>query len=97
MALFLLSFPVHLVAFATFSSIFPVFLDWHCALSLLSFVATGKPVTRWRLALAQQAVRGTFIRPSSFLVFSYFDSVVLIRIQTAHEDFPFKRHWLTRP
>ena len=30
---------------------------------LLSFDATRKPLTRWRLALAQEAVRRTFLRP----------------------------------
>ena len=29
--------------------------------------------------------------------FSYVDSVVLKRIQTAYEEFEFKGHWLTRP
>ena len=68
---FFLPFPVHVVAFATFSSIFPVFLAWHCALSLLSSVATGKPLTRQRLALAQEAVLNyLFVPPllGSFLL-----------------------------
>ena len=39
----------------------PVF--WACALPLLSFVATKKPLTRWRLTFVQEAARG--ISPSS--------------------------------
>ena len=32
------------------------------------FDATGKPLTRWRLALAKEAARGTFLRPLSHCV-----------------------------
>ena len=78
------TFLLHLVAFATFSLILPVFLAWHCALSFLSFVATGKPLTRSRLALAHEAVRGTYI-PTTFLFFSYVDSFVLQRGTLARE------------
>ena len=59
------SFFVLMVASAIVFSMFPVLLAWHCALPLLSLVATGKPLTRWRLALAQEAARGT--SPSSSL------------------------------
>ena len=37
----------------------------HCALSLLSFDATRKSLPRWRLALAQEAARGTLSSSSS--------------------------------
>ena len=59
-ALFLFPSAVPTVVFATFFSIFPVFLAWHCALSLLSIDATGKSLPRWRLALAHKAPRGDF-------------------------------------
>ena len=58
--------------------------------SLLSFDATGKPLTRWRLALAQESHAWNF-SSSSFL----FDDDVLKRIQTASEELPFKGYWLT--
>ena len=75
-----LPFPVHLVAFATFSSIFPVILAWHCALSLLSFGATGKPLTCWRPALPQEAVRGTFLRLPFSLWYCFVSSFSLIGV-----------------
>ena len=34
----------------------------------LSFGATGKPLPRWRLTLAQEAARGTFFSSSLFFV-----------------------------
>ena len=58
-ALFLLPFPVHLVAFATFSSISPVFLACHCVLYSPVFRCHWVFfLPRWRLALAQEAARG---------------------------------------
>ena len=86
-ALFLFPFPVPMVVFATCFSIFPVFLAWHCAISLLSYGATGKSLPRWRLALAQEAERGTF--PSSSPL-SFIGGDVLQGIVTACEEFLFK-------
>ena len=49
---------------ANFSSFIPVFLAWHCVFHApTSFDATGKSLLQWRLALAQEAMRGTSLRP----------------------------------
>ena len=74
------------VAVATFSSIFPVFLAWHCALSLLSFDVIAKSLPRWTLALAQEAARDFFF----VFLLVFFDGDVLKRIQTACEELLFK-------
>ena len=87
MALFLLPFPVHLVAFETLSSIFPVFLAWHCAL-----VA---PVFRCHRETFDTLEAGTCAGSRAWyfsfvfsLVFFFFGEV-LNRILTACEEFLF--------
>ena len=58
-ALFFTYFNLHLGStLANVSSIFPVFLAWHCAFhALASLDAAGKSLPLWRLALAQEADR----------------------------------------
>ena len=57
-----------------------------CALPLLSFVATKKPLTRWRLTFVQEAARG--ISPSS--AFFLKDGEMPNRILTTCEESLFK-------
>ena len=64
--------------------------------SLLSFAATGNSLPRWRLALAQEAASGTFLRSlfhCGIVSFLYFRSLVLHCTELTtlyfHEEFPF--------
>ena len=71
--LFLLPSPVPTLAFASFFwTFFPYLWLDTAPFTLLSCDATGKSLTRWRLALAQEAARGTFLL-SRFLcgIFSF--------------------------
>ena len=46
-----------------------------CALWLLSFNATGKSLPRWRLAIAQEAARGTLLRTIHYSIRIWFTNL----------------------
>ena len=66
---------------------FPSLWPGTASFKLLSFDATGKSLPPWRLALAQEAARGTFV---FVFLLVFLDGGVLERILTACEEFIFK-------
>ena len=61
----------------TWFSLFRVFLAWHCVLPLLSFCCHRVFATRWRLALAQDAVRDASHPFRMHIHFDNFDTFFL--------------------